>query len=649
MKHPLLASAAWLLCWCAAAQPKAAIDSIEKLLPTQKDSTLCQSYNELTWLYRTVDRQKAIGYGEQAVALAQKTGFLKGEAQAYNDLGILYMDQLEMTRAKDMYRKSMQLRQSMNDEKGMAGLHLKLGIIYNKEGYYDSALGAGQRALALYEKLNDSFAIATALNNIGSVNSHVGNVDGALRYHTRALAIREAINDVAGMAASYVNVGNAYVLLSQFQAAIPYLEKAEAYCRAINQYEFLASALNNLGICYLSLQQFGKARPFAEEAYDIRSQLDDRRGLVNSSNVLARIYTGLKDYLAAEQVLQKALVLTDSMESNLQERVKIYEALSTTYEASGQYSKALQAERLRLKYTDSLQVTDMNARFTEMETRYQTLEKEKKIREQEFSIAKRNYWIAGIAGLLVLGGLLGFSYYKRFKLRKEKELQTRLMQQQEAATKAVMEAEENERRRIAAELHDGVGQMMSAARMNLSALESELASLSPDEKTRLEKITSMVDESCKEVRAVSHHMMPNALLKKGLAAAVREFVDKIDSRVLKVTLHTEGLNDRIEANTETMLYRVMQECINNVIKHSGAQQLDLSLINDADGLSITIEDNGKGFDVQAALAQDGIGLKNINTRIAFLKGEVEWDSQPGRGTVVSIHVPPATSISSPQL
>lgn len=647
MKKQLLACTAWLLCMCATAQPKAAIDSIEKLLPAQKDSTLCMSYNELTWLYRTVNRQQAIAYGEKAIALAQKTGFLKGEAQAYNDLGILYMDQLEMTRAKDMYRKSLQLRQSMNDEKGTAAVHLKMGIVYNKEGFYDSALGAGQRALALYEKLNDSFAIATALNNIGSVNSHVGNVDGALRYHTRALAIREAINDVAGMAASYVNVGNAYVLLNQFQAAIPYLEKAEAYCRAINQYEFLASALNNLGICYLSLQQYGKARPYAEEAYDIRSQLDDRRGLVNSSNVLARIYTGLKDYPAAEEVLQKALVLTDSMESNLQERVKIYEALSTTYEASGQYSKALQAERLRLKYTDSLQVTDMNARFTEMETRYQTLEKEKKIREQEFAIAKRNYWIAGIAGLLVLGGMLGYSYYKRFKLRKEKELQTQLMQQQEAATKAVMEAEENERRRIAAELHDGVCQMMSAARMNLSALESELASLSPDEKTRLEKITSMVDESCKEVRAVSHNMMPNALLKKGLAAAVREFVDKIDSRVLKVTLHTEGLNERIEANTETMLYRVIQECINNVIKHSGAHQLDLSLINDTDGLSITIEDNGKGFDVNTALAQDGIGLKNINTRVAFLKGEVEWDSQPGRGTVVSIHVPPAASFIAP--
>jgi signal transduction histidine kinase len=106
-----------------------------------------------------------------------------------------------------------------------------------------------------------------------------------------------------------------------------------------------------------------------------------------------------------------------------------------------------------------------------------------------------------------------------------------------------------------------------------------------------------------------------------------------------VTLYTEGLNERIEANTETVLYRVIQECVNNVLKHSGANHLDISLIKDADGIVATIEDNGLGFDLSTKENFEGIGLKNIISRITYLKGTLDFDSKPGKGTVIAIHVP----------
>jgi two-component system NarL family sensor kinase len=129
------------------------------------------------------------------------------------------------------------------------------------------------------------------------------------------------------------------------------------------------------------------------------------------------------------------------------------------------------------------------------------------------------------------------------------------------------------------------------------------------------------------------------LLKNGLANAVKEFLDKIDNRVLKVSLHTEGLNERIDSNTETVLYRVIQECVNNVIKHAGASMMDISLIKDKDGISVTIEDNGKGFDKSIKNDSDGLGLKNISSRITYLKGTVDFDTAPGKGTLVAIHIP----------
>jgi len=182
-------------------------------------------------------------------------------------------------------------------------------------------------------------------------------------------------------------------------------------------------------------------------------------------------------------------------------------------------------------------------------------------------------------------------FYNRTKLKQEAKLQAAVLSQQQIAAAAILEAEENERQRIAKDLHDGVGQIMSAAKMNLSSFESDLQFKNEEQKLSFERIISLVDEGCKEVRSVSHQMMPNVLLKSGLGKAVAEFLDKIDQKVLKVNLHTEGLNEHIEATTEIVLYRVLQETVNNVIKHSGASELDISLIKDADGISATIENN----------------------------------------------------------
>jgi signal transduction histidine kinase len=173
----------------------------------------------------------------------------------------------------------------------------------------------------------------------------------------------------------------------------------------------------------------------------------------------------------------------------------------------------------------------------------------------------------------------------------------------------------------------------------LSAFEAETAFPDEEKKLSFDRIIGLVDESCREIRSVSHNMMPNALLKNSLATAVRDFIEKIDKKALKMHLYTEGLDEHIDTNTETVLYRVIQECVNNVIKHADASTLDISIIKGTDFIDATIEDNGKGFDTTNERLSDGIGLKNIRTRVEYLKGTVDFDSSPGRGTVVALHIP----------
>jgi two-component system NarL family sensor kinase len=193
-------------------------------------------------------------------------------------------------------------------------------------------------------------------------------------------------------------------------------------------------------------------------------------------------------------------------------------------------------------------------------------------------------------------------------------------------------------------LHDGVGQMMSAARMNLSSYYNTAKIDDGEQSASLANIIQLVDDSCKEVRAVSHSMMPSALLNKGLPDAVDELTSKINSKELQVSFYSEGFTERLNTTTETILYRVIQECINNSIKHAEASTLDISLINDKDGISVTIEDNGKGFSNEPQQKEEGMGLSNIRSRILFLKGTVDIDSSPGNGTLVAIHVPTQTQV-----
>ena len=243
-------------------------------------------------------------------------------------------------------------------------------------------------------------------------------------------------------------------------------------------------------------------------------------------------------------------------------------------------------------------------------------------------LKEKNILIYSIVIVFLLIAVLLFILWKSFR-QKQKIEQLR----------AIMEGEEKERKRIARDLHDGVSQTISAAKINLIAIENEIPFESADQKKKFEKIVGLVDSSFREIRTISHNMMPNALLESGLALVIKQFVDDIDSSVIKINLYTQGLEKHFDSSIETILYRVIQECVTNVIKHAQASQLDISLIKDDEGVRVTIEDNGKGFNLNDINAFTGIGLKNIFSRIDFLHGKVEFDSSPDNGTLVSIYVP----------
>ena len=555
--------------------------------------------------FRLKDFDTTIEAGNKALALARGNGDSMSVAKLKRDLGVAnYFSGHYDVAAKNYYEAVSILEPPNNPDKRwrneLANVYNEIAKLYRKTRDLDRSLQNYDKAMAIFQQLNDSAGISMILNESGVVFEYKEDYDEAIRRYSASLEIAQHLKD---------SVGIAYAL--NFIAGVQTIQK-----------------------------KYDDAEKNLLQALDIRKNLKD-------SFSIALTYTDLGATLNARGNYAKAAAYLDAS-NRIAGQIHYPELMSNNYnelgsiaEKQGDYQRSLQYFQKKVAIRDSLFSIEKTKQIEELNTKYQTIKNQQIIEQQRNRISRQNFLFLGIAGLVLMVALLSWSQYKRYKLRKETQLKTEIMKQQELATKAVIEAEEVERQRIARDLHDGVGQMMSAAKMNLSAFESEIKFKSEEQKQSFETIIGLVDESCKEVRLVSHNMMPNVLLKKSLASALQDFIDKIDKKALSVHLYSEGLEERLDSNTETVLYRVIQECVNNVIKHSGATSLDISVIRDKDGISATIEDNGKGFDTSANNKMNGIGLKNIRTRLEYLKGTVEFDSSAGKGTAISLHVPVA--------
>jgi len=211
-------------------------------------------------------------------------------------------------------------------------------------------------------------------------------------------------------------------------------------------------------------------------------------------------------------------------------------------------------------------------------------------------------------------------------------------EQQIIAMRSLLEGQEQERSRIARDLHDGLGNLLSSIKANMSSLYIEF----DDSGTRrvYDKASDMIDEACTEVRKMAHEMMPQALKKVGLTNALNDLVNRMNfSHPFHTEFNVYGKEQELGDQFNIMIYRIIQECYNNIVKYAQASEVLLQLTFSDEWLNVTIEDNGVGFDPKRIDANKGMGLKSIDFRAHFMGGDYEIDSRPGEGTMVTINVP----------
>ena len=261
---------------------------------------------------------------------------------------------------------------------------------------------------------------------------------------------------------------------------------------------------------------------------------------------------------------------------------------------------------------------------------------------QQLSIRQKNtlnYILIGSAFTLLIISLLTFRNYKQKQKIQEQRISELEKEKQLTATEAVLKGEEQERTRLAKDLHDGLGGMLSGIKYSLNTMKGNLI-MTPDNSQAFERSMDMLDSSIKEMRRVAHNMMPEALVKFGLDTALKDLCNDVNqSGALQVNYLSIGMeNAAIEQTTAITIYRIVQELINNTMKHAAAKTAILQVAKSDSHLSVTVEDDGKGFDKTVLNQAKGIGWSNIQNRVEFLKGTLDVQSEKEKGTSVHIEL-----------
>ncbi len=628
----------WCFLYCvhSFAQNEITNDLQKKLAAVKDPKEIITIRNLISAELRLSDADSAVAMAQSTLSLAQKENYEYGIAVSNLCIALANSVKGNYRLTEEYANRALLIAQKLNNDSLKASGNLQLAIVYENKGDYANAINKALLTVQYYTKLHNTDGIARSRLVMAQLYQIKNDLPAAEKI------LKELSDEPAEDKKLQINIlhtlANIYGMQEKYKEALELDEKALKICDTYNVKYLKSSVYDNMANCYMFSGNYAKAKVYFLKSMQIDEAFNNKKQLADTYLNLGQLSQMEGNNVEAIKNLQKAIKLASASEYKLG-LFQAYLSLSKAYNKNKQTDSALYAVNQGYLIKDSFINEKTESKIAEMEALYQTEKKEQKLLLQKSELNKKNYFLLALSIATLLIIFSGIFYYRRRSLKNKLVVQKEVLKQQDLATKAIIEAEENERKKIAADLHDGVGQMMSAAKMNLSVFENEFNFDNEKQRLGFENIIGMVDESYKEIRNVSHQMMPNALLKSGLANAVREFISKIDDRIIKVALHTEGLNERLDGNIETVLYRVIQECVNNVLKHAQANHLDISILKDKNEVSVTIEDNGVGFNFADKEKFEGIGLKNIASRIKYLQGNIDFSSEKNKGTLVAIHIP----------
>lgn len=509
-------------------------------------------------------------------------------------------------------------------------LHRSLSIVNGLAGSIDSATHHSLRAVEHFRKQGDRLMLGLMLCDMGHGTKR-RDLDQAFAYYREGLPILEALEARQELTRAYNNFSMLHEMRGDIDSALYFGRKGLALKEELNDSTGLPYGLNRVALYLLHEREFEEARALMLRADTIRRLTGDEHGQAEQLLYFGDLYQAWGKVPEAIQwfsasVLGARRVGVPYMEQYAQER------LAELYELQGDASAALQATRRAFAIKDSL-FNDRNSRtIIDLEQRYKVAEKDRAIAALGEAAARRQLMVWLALASLVLVVVLGLLAYQVKQRRLRAERDKAIIAERDAGLKAVFEATENERRRLAAELHDGIGQQLGGLKHRLEHIKGSTPVGQP-----LKEVIEIVDDTSREVRALAHQMMPKALDRLGLAPAVEEMLRRsFNGTGVLHRFDQFGLEQGVRSELATGIYRIAQELVGNILKHAQATEVDVQLLRNKDQIVLLVQDNGKGYSASKA---PGIGLRNIHDRVRSMGGTFTIEGAAGQGTVASVRVP----------
>ncbi len=555
-------------------------------------------------------------YAREALRLAREAASEKYVSLSLQKIGNFYLKKEDYGKATEYYLEALNIEELRNDKMRMATLGEYIAYIYCVMEEFSISMDYYQKSLAVYTAAKDSFSLVRVLRGIGKLHDErefceprdslqkTNDFRTAISYFMRSAELSKKIHYTEGYYLAGLCIGNTLRKLEKPAEGLPYILETVEYLRGTENRENLLAALRALGICYTNLKQFDKAITCYNECVELAEQFNMKAGI---------------QYL--------------------------YEDMANVFDQAGQYKNARDYYIKYMILRDSVYKAEKSKQLFELERRYQSEKKEKEILRLNLSKKRQNLLMVVLVFLILLIGLSAWHFIRRYRDKKliaeqENKINRQIIKELEkekqlAATHAVIAGEETERRRLARDLHDGLGSLLTGVKLKLATMKGNYI-LDEETRTDFGNALTMLDSAVGELRRVAHNLMPEALIRYGLKDALEDFCTHLESNDVKVIFRFYGNFSRVGQNLETASFRIVQELVNNALKHSGATQIIVQMVQDDNRLSFAVQDNGKGFDTNAMENSNTVGLSSVKSRVASLNGLIDICSEEGKGTEISV-------------
>lgn len=657
-------------------------DSLKRIVSSYAPQQKVDAYWLLAREYATVDSTTTRKLmGEISTYQKDKTvasGMLKAlegnsyEAGGHKELAI------------EKYKEAIQLLEESNEQVKLGQVILDLAVLYGKDNQYEPFKSLSMQANDLFIKAGDSLNLISSNSNVGRSYQLLGQFDLAivnlyksveilesyqpeplmekiylrlagntynnlgvtymehgdhttsLQFYNKAMEMKKQLGDPIEVGNMYINLGGIMFGQNNLIAARSYLDSAsENYSKASYKNGLLLCKSNAAAVSN-EVGEYDRAIAYAREGVMVAKELKDKYNQSLNYYHLGTAYSNKGIYSLYNTYMDSSLVMAREIKS----RNMIAEIMNTQYQFAvgrGEYERALNYRNQYFAVKDSMFQEKKSKEIVEMETQYKIREKDQEIvflnQENELKTAsiQRNTFL--IVGLLILLGLVivGFNFLRfRAVQRAKSVLQEQKIRMREAQIKAVIDSQERERKRFATDLHDGMGQLISALQLNIQSMSQLNGDLNKRDELYANS-THLLKDVHQEIRNIAFNLMPQTLVNDGLIAAVEELIKRINTtNQIQVKLSVLDVAQRLPEVVEVSLYRIIQEFLSNIMKYSKASQVYLGITEHEDELVLSIEDDGIGYDLSKFKNSEGNGWRNINTRLNLIRGEIDMDTQEGR-------------------